>query len=130
MTIDYTLIADNDPGGDLETAYATMFAETVVNERSNAVFNDRDIAMEVGFTLANQFLDDLEAAAPARIMRWIETIGLDLAHQDVIDAITNIAPRNLSVVLALKDETLPRYGVSFNEGHLQSARELRAVGRV
>lgn len=130
MSVDYKLIADEDPGGDLEEAYATMKARTVLNEKREARYTDQDIAREIGFALANQFLDDVEAAVPPRVMYWLKTLGIDVAHLDTRAVLTNINPRNVDLVLALKDEIVPKYGIGFKLGHLQNARQYRLEGKI
>jgi hypothetical protein len=132
MSINYKLIADDDPGGELETAFATMSVVTVVNEKIQARYTDQDIAREIGFGPANQFLDDVEAAVPGRVAYWLRTLGIDVAHIDTINVLNNLdpAPRNLNLVLALKNEKIPKYGFGFKEGHLQTARKKLAEGKI
>ena len=130
MAIDYKLIADDDPGGDLGTAYATMAASMVTVERSSTVFTGHMIAQEIGIAAANQFLNDVELAAPARVMGWFNDFGLDLSDPDVVAYMTSINPANLAAVLALTDESQCKYGTNFKMGHLQNARQYRADGKI
>ena len=132
MSIDYKLIADEDPGGDLETAFATMSSRMVSNTKLQARYTDQDIAREIGFGKANAFLDDVALQVPERVMYWIQNLGVDLAHLDTIAVLNSLdpAPRNLADVLALKDETVPKYGHGFKLGHLQNARQYRLDGRI
>ena len=130
--IDYKLIADEDPGGDLQTAFDTMAAVTIEVRKSRAIYNSLGLAAAIGFTNANEFLNDVEASTliPERVVMWINTTGVDIVNADTALILKVIAPQHLDLVLALANETISKYGARFRMGHLQNAREYRARGKV
>ena len=127
--VDYTLLADNDPGGDLETAFAVMSAQTAVRTRNSHRVNDIMIAKHLGFTAATEFLNDVEAALDPRVVAWLRGDGIDMAHPDVATILDQINPRHKDAALAMGKETVPKYP-GLRIGHLATARQMRAEGKI
>lgn len=133
--MNWTFIADNDPGGDLATAYAAMSAETVASSEEVRV-TDIDMAREAGFGQANNFLDGLQDAAnasaiPQRVMRWIENPGIDVNNSQVVSVLNGLVPTYVSqaqvdALLALG--RVPKYP-GLRQEDLEKARRLRSEGK-
>lgn len=130
------LIADNDPGGTLSDAFDTMAAETVETTSENMV-SDIDMAAKLGLGTANAILTALQSAIdaavlPARVMRWLESSGIDVNHPETQAILDSLVPTYLSTgqVAALKAlGNTPKYpGLTI--GQLDKARRLRAEGKV
>lgn len=128
--VDYTLIANEDPGGTLEQAYATMVDRRVSVSRGVYKITDIMVAAEIGLSKAESFLSAVEAAVPARVSHWIKTGGIDINHPDTIATLTAINPPHLAEVLPMGSESVCPYGAGFKIGHLQNARQMRADGRI
>lgn len=79
---DYKLIADSDPGGDLQTAFDAMAAE-VVTSTPEKLMTYLSIANEVGFTESGALEAAVNAAIsggqlPSWVRSALETKGIDI----------------------------------------------------
>lgn len=127
--VDYTAIADGDPGGALEEAYATMTAATITQSRGPHPVTDIRVAGEIGLTAAEEFFAAVEAAIPARVVGWFHSVGVDINHPDTVATLNAINPPHKDAVLAMGNETVPEYpGLTIE--HLKKARAKRAAGEI
>lgn len=139
--VDYKLLADNDPGGDLDTAFATMSAETVT---SNPVkrMNYIDVSDECGYALAVKLATAIAAAIGGGLMPdFVETVmngrGLDVNNAQVQAQLQALAD-NPAVEFDAADMALltskgavssPKYP-GLKVGHLDDARRKRTAGEI
>lgn len=127
--VDYTAIADGDPGGDLEAAYATMLAETITQSRGQHPVTDLRVAGEIGLAAAEEFFTSIEAVVSSRVIGWFRTTGVDINHPDTIATLNAINPPHKDAVLAMGNETVSKYpGLTIE--HLKKARTKRAAGEI
>lgn len=133
MTVDYKLIADGDPTGDLFVAYDTMLAQTETVSKGVFKVSDIMVAKEIGLTKANLFLDAVETFMPSRVANWIQGQGIDINDAETVAAlgtITALVAEDLAAVLAMGTSTACIYGTGFKPGHLQNARQKREAGLI
>lgn len=134
--MNWTQIANGDPGGTVDQAFSAMAAETVSNTAEKRV-TDIDMARDMGFAQANNFLNGIQAAIdaqaiPARVMRWIETVGLDVNNNQVATVLGNLVTAGhvtagqVNAVLALG--RVAKYP-GLEKWHIEKARRLRAEGK-
>jgi hypothetical protein len=125
----YAFIADYDPGGDLEAAFATMAGETFVQLRAEYIVTDVRIAGVLGMTAAVEFLDAVEAAVPERAINWIRSTGVNICHPETIAILNAINPPHKDLVLAMGEESVLQHpGLTIEQ--LKKARLKRAAGEV
>ena len=132
MSVNYKLIADNDPGGTLDAAFESMAAETTKQSKGKYLVNDLMIVNELGASDGHAFLDSVEASEllPERAKLWLRGNGIDVNHPDVEGILTAMNPPNIDKVLAMGDEVVPKYGAGFNEKQLNNARISRLNGAI
>ena len=127
--VDYKLIADNDPDGNLEVAFGTMSIETI-NTAPEVMVTYRRISASVGL----QESIDLEAAVITHMPDWINN---NLAF----DGININDPRAGDVLISLIGEVsankIIEMGVvkvlkynGLKIGHLANARRKRLEGKI
>ena len=126
---DYKKIADGDPGGDLQAAYEAMIAETEQVSRGEYRVTDKMIASALGLAAANDFLDAVEMAVPARVTSWLKSGGIDVNHVDTVSTLTAINPPNVVAVLAMGKEAVSKYP-AMEITHLEKARSMRSEDRI
>lgn len=128
--VNYKLLADEDVGGDLETAHATMSAMTVTSTPEIMVSY-----RTVGAGVSLEASASLEAAMkPVNgIPEWVNTAlasdGINVNDAQVSGLLTNLVPTFSADILALGVVTSPKYK-GFKIGHLANARQMRQEGRV
>ena len=137
--IDYKLIADNDPGGDLETAFAQMQAETVTVPVPGKRQTYLSIADEVGFTEAATLSATIAAAVQAgQLPRWVDIAlegpGIDVTNAQVGPILTSLVNASLTSemvnsIIATGTETQPKYA-GLRIGYLADARRKRERGEI
>ena len=129
--VNYKLIADNDPSGDLETAFAAMGAEAVTST-PEVMVTYRRISAAVSLAASAE----LEAAVKAEltIPSWVDTAlasdGIDVNDAQVsavLDSLVSVA--TAAAIKAMGVITDPKYK-GFKIGHLANARQMREEGRV
>lgn len=137
--VNYELIADNDPGGDLEAAFALMKAETITQPKDRKV-NYVQIANEAGFTEASALEYRIKAlVSTSNLPEWVhdalKSEGLNINDSQVsaqLNALvdgTTLTTAHVDAILAMKNEVSPKYpGIKL--GHLETARLLRVEGKV
>lgn len=140
MSVDYTAIADADPGGDLNSAFDTMDAETVVKSRGKYLVTQMDIAEQLGLDAAVIVRDAFEAAVAAnQLPSWVVTAmdagGININHQGVATKVgqmvtaSELTQAQADAFLDLGNATLSKWP-GLKHGHLQNAREKRARGEI
>lgn len=137
--IDYKLIADNDPGGDLEAAFATMAAETVSVPIPGKRQTYLSIADEAGFTEATALSATVDAAVSGgQLPKWVDTAlerdGIDVTNPQVGPILNGLVNASLTqamvdAILATGIEQQPKYP-GLKEGHIQNARQKRTRGEI
>lgn len=134
MSVNYKLIADDDPGGKLETAFESMSKVTESRSRGSFRVNDIMIVAVLGSTDGHEFLDAVEGSnlLPERAKLWLRGEGIDINHPDTAGVLRamNPNPPHLEKVLAMGNEIVPKYGAGFKAGHLQTAREKRKGSKI
>ena len=129
--IDYKQIADGDPSGDLDTAYAAMAAETI-NTTPEQLMTYRSIASKVSFA-ASAELESAILAVPA-YSGWLNTDlqarGIDVNDAQVAGLIgTIVSAPTAAAIVAAGIVVVPKYA-GLKIGHLANARQQRAAGEV
>lgn len=137
--IDYKLIADNDPGGDLETAFAQMAAETVTVALPGKRQTYLSLADDVGFTEAMTLSATIDVAVQAgKLPKWVDSAmesgGIDVTNPQVEPILQSLVNASLSaeVVSAILEtgvETRAKYP-GLRVGYLADARRKRARGEI
>lgn len=129
--IDYKLLADNDPGGNLDTAYAAMSTETITTN-PELMITYRKIGADCGLAVSAE----LEAAvkADANIPDWVNTAlandGINVNDPQVSATLASlVSAESATSISALGDVVELKYP-NLKKGHLQNAREMRQEGRV
>lgn len=134
--MNWTQIANGDPGGTIDQAFASMSAETIPNTLEKRV-TDVDMARDMGFSQTNNFLSGLQAAIdasaiPQRVMRWIETVGLDVNNAQVATVLGSLATSgyitNAQVTAVLALGRVAKYP-GLQKWHIEKARRLRLEGK-
>lgn len=129
--------ADNDPGGDLNAAYLTMTAQTVPGTQER-LLSDLSIANALGLSAAVAIMSGIQQAVTdgamdARVVRWLETGGVDINHADTQASLTALAAGGY-ITTSQKDALIaigyePAYpGLTLSQ--LDKARRLRAEGKI
>ena len=127
--IDFKLISDNDVGGTLESAFATMSAETIDVSRGIYLVNDLRITAALGMAKGAAFLDAVESSplVPERVRSWLVGNGIDISHPDTQATLLAIGAPHTAEVIAMGYTPEPKYGPGFLIGHLANAREYVAA---
>lgn len=135
MNVDYKMLADNDPGGDLETAFAAMKAETVT------VAQDRkltyiDIANEAGFQVATNLQLKINEAIQAGVFpdlvdAALKGDGININDPQVAGVIGSLglSAGGEAAILDLQNVTSPKYP-RLRIGYLSDARRKRERGLI
>ena len=130
--VDYKLLADSDPEGDLQVAFDSMAAETVTTTPETQV-TYITLARDVGLTTANALASRLSTQ-----LAWIDKAmsgeGIDVNNPQVgpfLDALvdTDFTQLMADNIKALGNVISPKYP-GFKIGHLSNARQMRTDGRV
>ena len=137
--IDYKLIADNDPGGDLETAFAQMQAETVTVPVPGKRQTYLSIADEVGFAEAAALSGTVEAEVTAKqLPKWVDVAleqdGIDVTNPQVGPILSSLVNETLTqtmvdAIIATGSEDRPKYP-GLRIGYLADARRKRERGEI
>lgn len=138
MSVPYKLYADDDPGGTLESAFATMEAATV-NTTPKYRLTYMSIASKVDLAAAIAIEKAIDGAIGLKaIPKWVATImvttGLDINDPQVQMILGQLIGANLSEaqadkILAVGVVKEPMYpGIKI--GHLNDARVQRKEGNV
>lgn len=130
--VDYKAIADGDPGGDLDSAYTTMAAETVITTPEK-LMTYRSIANEVGFAASAELeagvLNDSNGM-PSWLHADLAARGIDVNNPDVGALIgVLVSAPTATAILAAGQVPVAVY-TGLKVGHLQNARQQRAAGEI
>jgi predicted TIM-barrel enzyme len=125
--IDYKNIADNDPGGDLEIAFATMAAMTV-SSTPEKMLTYIGVAKATSFAAAVE----LQASVKANVPEWVDSAlngdGIDVNDSQSQALLNSIVSKETAdAIIASGVETNPVYP-GLKVGHLANARQKRAKG--
>ncbi len=128
----YTFIADNDPGGDLTAAFATMSAETVASNPEKRM-TYRSIANEVGFAESAELeagVLDPNNGMPVWLNADLQSRGIDVNNTTVAALIGSlVSEKTANAIIATGVLTSPKYsGLTLQT--LEKARVRRASGDV
>lgn len=133
---DYKSIADNDPGGDAQAAFEALKGMKQ-NSNENVMITDLSMANRLGFTVANEILDGIQMAIDAnqissRVMRWIETVGIDVNNSDSVAQIDALVVAGL--ITTDHKTALLNLGKEFmfpgiTKSDVEKARRLRSEGK-
>jgi hypothetical protein len=136
--VDYKLIADSDPGGDLQAAFDTMAAETV--SKTPEVYVNYTNLMAVDLALAGQLSAIIKAAVDAGTLPEVVHIrlnngGLNINNpssgyvlQGFVEA-GYLTQAEKDTIMAMGVVTTKKYP-GLKPGHVQNARQKRAEGIV
>lgn len=131
MSVNYKLIADNDPGGTLEDAYTAMSAETVTTA-PKVMVTYRKVAASVNLEASAEL--EASVIASVDVPDWVN-IALADGGINVNDPQTEgllstlVSPQTASAILDMGIVTDPKYP-GLKIGHLSNARQMRTEGRV
>lgn len=129
--VDYKLLADNDPSGDLETAFAAMSAETVTTHPQTMI-TYRKIGGQVSLSASAELESGVTGSVsiPSWVDKALSTDGIDVNNPQVAAVIGSlVSAETAAAILALGDIVEPRYkGLKIEQ--LEKARQLRQEGKV
>tara|TARA_S200002703_G_scaffold1263_1_gene2210 strand:+ start:11128 stop:11535 length:408 start_codon:yes stop_codon:yes gene_type:complete len=135
MIVDYKLLADNDPGGYIETAFAAMQAETVTSAQDRKL-SYIDIANEAGFQVATNLQLKIKAAIDAGVFPDLvdsalkgDGININDPQVAVVISTLGLSAGDEAAVLDLQNVTSAKYP-NLRIGHLSDARRKRERGEV
>jgi len=123
MSVDYKLLADNDLGGDLDAAFATMSAETITSTPEVMVTYRRisaAVSLEASATL-EAIVQGMETM-PSWVDKALATDGIDVNNPQVAGLLDSIIPEFSAAIIAMGIVTTPRYA-GLKIGHLANARQ-------
>ena len=126
--VDYKLLADEDVGGDLRTAYEAMVVMTV-DSTPKKLMTYVDIASEVGFTEASDLEVAVVAGSPAWVHDALQTRGLDVNDSVVQAQLLILVPQHEAAITAAGVVTEKKYP-GLKEGYLSDARRKREEGKI
>jgi len=132
MRVNYQQLAQDDPGGTLDEAFAIM-SNKKVDVIIDVRLNDVALASRVGIGKAMQFQGALKAAVadggmPGDVLDWFNGSGIELNNNESIGLLNSMAD-NGYISLQLRDEIIALRVVKkdmypgLKIGHLQNARE-------
>ena len=133
---DYIKLADNDPGGDLESAYVSMKAETeVTNPELKLTYTS------VGNQVSLAASAELQAAVlnvGSGIPEWVDNAlkgsGIDVNNAQTQGLLTQLGSNsyitvaNADAIKALGNKTVAKYPELSSMEFLKKARTLRTAG--
>ena len=130
MSVDYKLIADNDPAGELQTAFDAMAAETVTSTPEFMV-TYRKIGQSVSLAASAELETALKDASNG-IPSWVDSVlakdGINVNDPQVAGVLAALSS-HAAAITAMGVVTSPKYA-GLKIGHLANARQMRADGRV
>tara|TARA_R110002074_G_scaffold119_2_gene486 strand:+ start:901 stop:1293 length:393 start_codon:yes stop_codon:yes gene_type:complete len=129
--VNYKLIADNDPVGELQTAFDSMAAEAVTST-PEVMVTYRQIGERVSLAASAE----LEAAVNGSelVPSWVDSVlakdGINVNDAQVSATLGAIVSTDTAAaIIAMGLVTSPKYA-GLKIGHLANARQMRAEGRV
>lgn len=136
--IDFALIADFDPGGDIETAFASIAAETKAVTAEYRM-NYLTIACDVGL-VESAALETVisNAIAAGTLPKWVDTKmngdGLDINNSKTVEVLGTLIVDPFTQTMA---DAIIAAGVSTSSKfpnlklqHVTQARAMRTAGKV
>lgn len=127
--VDYKRLADEDVGGDLDAAYATMAAMTVTSTPEVMITYRRISAMSFAAMVALETAIKANAATSDAIHFLLKDGGIDVNDPQVADLLDQLVPDHAAAIIGMGVVTEPKYA-GFKIGHLANARQMRQDGRV
>jgi hypothetical protein len=131
VSVDYKLIADNDPAGELETAFAAMAAETVTST-PEVMVTYRKIGEVVGLAASAELevaLKNTDNGIPSWVNAALNGGGVNVNDPQVSDVLEALVPDNAEAITAIGVVTTAKYK-SLKMRSLSKARLMRAEGRI
>jgi len=131
MSVNYKDLADNDPGGELQSAFDKMRAETItVNPEYMVTY--RTIGSLVG--LAESAELEIAVKAASSIPEWVNTSlasdGIDVNDAQVSATLgVLVSEATAAKITELGNVVVPRR-TGLKIGHLANARQMREEGRI
>lgn len=142
MQTDYAAIADRavELLGEInpvrwEEVVSVMQAETITRDKQDARYTDLDILRDLGSETGDALLDKIEAAVKPRVSRMIQSVGLDLAHNETKSVLQQlltagaIDQTDYDALIGLTKETVPRFP-GLRPGEIQNALQWREAGEI
>ncbi len=131
MNIDYKALADGDVGGDVETAFSTMKAETV------STFPEVMVTyIQIGYKVSVAASKALEDALPSNVgvPKWVNskltTTGINVNDPQVSELLDVLVPTHAQSIKDMGKVEVPKYPYLKRTTHLTKARLMRSEGRV
>lgn len=118
-----------------EEAAGQMMTETITRSKGVARYTDLDVVRDLGMADGGVLLDKLESVLPQRIVRAMQDIGIDLAHDETKAVLLQL--KTESAITADEYDTLIGLGVEtaqrfpgLRPGEVQNALQWREEGIV
>jgi len=129
----YKLIADGDPGGNIDTAFASMKAETVTTS-PEVRLTYLAVARSVGAGAASKLNARVLATQSPWVDHALNNEGVDINNPQIpalLNSMVNatFTQANADAVKAIGNVTQSKYP-RLRQGHLEDARRLRAEGKI
>jgi len=133
MSVDYAVLADNDPGGTLSSAFSAMAAQ-VVTEYPEFMITYRSVANAVGFDASVQLQVKVKSAFPSWVDALLSSDGIDVNNIQTDALVNSLVDTTFTQamadgILAMGDVSVPVFP-GLKPGVLADARRMRAEGRV
>lgn len=129
MSVNYKLIADGDPGGELQAAFESMKAETVTSTPEVMITYRRISVMSFAAMVALEAAIKATESTNDAIHALLKTDGIDVNDAQVAGVLIGLVPTHANDIIAMGVITTPTYA-GLKLGHLQNARQMRIEGRV
>lgn len=129
--VDYTKIADGDPGGELADAFNAMRVET---EPSNSVAFHTYVSIggAIGFNTALQLSARVTSLLPSWVDEALQSEGLDVNDAQIPVLLDSLVDVNFTQGMAdaVKGAGTQLKYIGLAVGHLANARTMRADGEI
>lgn len=129
--IDYKKIADGDPGGDLEVAFAAMAVEeVVVTPAPEKLMTYRSIANEVGFAASGELeagVLDASNGMPQWLNIDLQSRGIDVNNPNVAGLIGALVTATTATNILAAGVTYALVYPNLKAGHLETSRIKRLL---
>ncbi len=130
MSVNYKRLADEDVGGELESAFGTMSVMTV-ETTPEVMVTYRKVGAEVGLTASAELETAMKTAEgiPDWVNIALSTDGINVNDPQVSGLLGALVPDYSDAIIALGSTTKAKYQ-SLQVEQLEKARKLRAEGIV
>ena len=129
--VDYKLIADNDAGGDLESAFNAMSLESV-STTPEVMVTYRRISASVSITVSAELQSAVLSALaiPAWVNQSLAYDGININDPQVKSVLSTLVSEDSgNKIIEMGVIKTPKYS-NFKIGHLANARQKRAEGKI